>query len=170
MVIDSRVVSAPSSARSSAPFSTQSSDRRHAPADVLTLLMPAWAFLRDDIGTLLLAPGDRRAGGWLGVLLVPESSWTPAELAVAARYVKKRADMAAVVLQREAPPGLALASVPPEAALGTLSTTLRWCPAGGTVVLAWPGSTESGLAVLGKARQRVLAAEPRRGMPADQRA
>ena len=162
MVIDSREVSPSVSASVSASVS----DRRHSPADVLTLLMPAWAFLRDDIGTLLLAPGDRRAGGWLGVLLVPEASWTPAELAVAARYVKKRADIAAVVLKREAPAGLALASVPPEAALSTLSTTLRWCPAGGTVVLAWPGSTESGLAVLGKARQLVLAAEPRRGVPA----
>jgi len=138
----------------------------HRKTDVLTLLMPSWAFLRDDIGALLLAHGDRRAADWLGVLLVPEASWTPGELAVAARYVKKRADMAAVVLLREAPAGLALASVPPEAALGTLATTLRWCPAGGTVILAWPGSTESGLAVLNKARQRVLAAEPRRGAPA----
>ena len=144
------------------------SQGRHPTADVLTLLMPSWAFLRDDIGSLLLAHGDRRAGDSLGVLLVPEASWTPGELALAARYVKKRADMAAVVLLREAPAGLALASVPPEAALSTLSTTMRWCPAGGTVVLAWPGSTESGLTVLSKARQRVLAAEPRRGAPAGQ--
>ena len=151
MVIDSRVV-------------TPASRRRGQPAaDVLTLLMPSWVFLRDDVGSLLLAPGDRRAGDWLGVLLVPEASWTAGELAVAARSVKKRADMAAVVLRGEAPAGLALASVPPEAALGTLTTTLRWCPAGGTVVLAWPGSTETGLVVLGKARQRVLAEEPRRG-------
>lgn len=143
-------------------------DSREASADVLTLLMPSWAFLRDDIGTLLLAHGDRRAGDWLGVLLVPEASWTPGELAVAARYVKRRADMAAVVLARAAPAGLELPSVPPEAALGALSTTLRLCPAGGTVVLAWPGPPETGLIVLRKARQRVLAAEPRRGAAADE--
>lgn len=129
--------------------------------EVLTLLMQSWAFLRDDLGSLLFAHGQRRADHWLGVLLVPEASWTPCELAVAARYAKKQADMAAVVLQRDAPAGLALPAVPPEAALGTLSTTLRLCPAGGTVVLAWPGSTETGLSVLRRARQRVLAAEPR---------
>ena len=141
-------------------------DPRKAGADVLTLLMPSWAFLRDDIGALLLGHGDRREGDWLGVLLVPEASWTPGELALAARYVKKRADMAAVVLAREAPAGLALPSVPPQAALGVLSTTLRLCPAAGTVILAWPGPIETGLTVFRKARQRVLAAEPRRGVAA----
>lgn len=137
-------------------------DSRSPSADVLTLLMPSWAFLRDDFGSLLLAHGDRRASDWLGVLLVPEASWTPGELAVAARYVKRRAEMAAVVLAREPPAGLVLPAVPPEAALGALSSTLRFCPPAGTVILGWPGSTETGLTVFRRARQRVLAAEPRR--------
>lgn len=145
--------------RKLSPSFSQGGDPRD---EVVTLLMPSWVFLRDDLGALLLARGDRRADDWLGVLLVPEAPWTPGELAVAARYVMKRADMAAVVWLREPPAGLALPSVPPEAALETLSTTLRLCPAGGTVILAWPGSTETGLTVLRKARQRVLAAEPRR--------
>lgn len=134
-------------------------------AEVLTLLVPSAAFLDDDIESLLAAHADASGDAWLAVLLVPAASWSTDDLLGAARNVRKRAHAAALVL-REQLDGFVLPIIAPADALGTLRAMMRRAPAGGTVVLAWPGSTETGLTVLRKARQTCLATESGRAAPA----
>ena len=107
---------------------------------LLTMLVPPSVFLDDDIESLLGAQGRGSGGEWLGILLVPEPSWSTAQLATAARNVKKRAQAAAVVI---APPSLG----------AMLEAMVRRCPEGGTIVLAWPGPAEEGLSHLRRLRQ-----------------
>lgn len=107
---------------------------------LLTMLVPPSVFLDDDIESLL-GTQDRGSGGeWLGILLVPEPSWSTSQLATAARNVKKRAQAAAVVNA-------------PRSVGAILEAMVRRCPQGGTIVLAWPGSAEEGLSHLRRLRQ-----------------
>lgn len=106
---------------------------------LLTMLMPSSVFLDDDIDSLL---GERRQGAnddWLGILLVPEPTWSMAEIALAVRNVQKRAHAAAVLI-----PSLNLETL--------LETLARRCPEGGTIVMAWPGAADEGLAHLRRVR------------------
>jgi hypothetical protein len=107
---------------------------------LLTLLVPPSVFLDDDIDSLLGAHGRGSGDEWLGILLVPEPSWSKRELTIAARNVRKRAQAAVVV-------------VPPQSMDDTLRALARRCPEGGTIVLAWPGSADEGLSHLRRLRQ-----------------
>jgi hypothetical protein len=107
---------------------------------LLTLVMPSSMFLNDDIDSLLGAHGRGSGDAWLGILLVPDPSWSKGELATAARNVKKRAQAAAVVISSQS-------------MAATLDAMARRCPEGGTIVLAWPGSAEEGLSHLRRVRQ-----------------
>jgi hypothetical protein len=107
---------------------------------LLTMVVPPSVFLDDDIESLLGAHGRGSGGEWVGILLVPDPSWSIAELATAVRNVKKRAQAAAVVMA-------------PSAVSARLEAMLCGCPEGGTIVLAWPGSAEEGLSLLRRLRQ-----------------
>lgn len=107
---------------------------------LLTMLVPPSVFLDDDIDSLLGGDGRGSDGEWLGILLVPEPSWSIAELATAASNVKKRAQAAGVAMT--------LSSVG-----ARLEALAGRCPEGGTIVLAWPGSAEEGLSHLRRLRQ-----------------
>jgi hypothetical protein len=123
---------------------------------LLTMLVPPSVFLDDDIESLLGAQGHGSGGEWLGILLVPEPSWSTAQLATAARNVKKRAQAAAVVM---APPSVG----------AMLENLVGGCPEGGTIVLAWPGSAEEGLSHLRRLRQPpTVARTPALSSPPDE--